>query len=152
MFSEKDQYWMNLAIDLAKLAQSHDEVPVGAVLVLNDTLIAKGFNQPIATCDPTAHAEIVALRSAGEILNNYRLLDATMYVTLEPCLMCAGALVHARIKRLVFGAYDLKAGVVSTHENVFDKPYLNHRVTYEGGLMQASCALLLSDFFKARRI
>jgi tRNA(adenine34) deaminase len=151
MFSSRDEHWMRQAIRLAGQAEKVGEVPVGAVLVLNDELVAEGYNQPIATHDATAHAEIMALRAAGQSLNNYRLLNTTLYVTLEPCMMCAGALVHARIGRVVFGAHDLRAGAVVTQDKVFDKPFLNHQVAYEGGLLGGDCARLMQAFFKAKR-
>jgi len=126
-------------------------VPVGAVLVYEGRCIAEGWNQPIQSNDPTAHAEMVALRKAGQVLNNYRLIDTTLYVTLEPCVMCMGAIAHARVKRLVFGAYDPKRGAVCHALQLSDAAFLNHRVEWTGGILEADCAELLSDFFKARR-
>jgi len=149
--SEKDIGWMQRALQLADRAQQNNEVPIGALLVVDDELISEAHNSPIAMNDPTAHAEILALRKGGEKLGNYRLLNATLYVTLEPCLMCAGAMVHSRIKRLVFGAADLKAGGVISQANVLDLPFLNHRVTYEGGVLAESCAHQLIQFFKNKR-
>lgn len=151
MFSPRDQYWMRQAISLAKEAVAQQEVPVGAVLVLNDELIGAGSNKPISTNDPSAHAEMLALRTGAEKLGNYRLLHSTLYVTLEPCLMCVGAMVHARIKRLVFGASDPKTGAVMSVANMLDLPFLNHRVDYAGGLYADECGELLSQFFAARR-
>lgn len=151
MFSARDEYWMRHAISLAKNAEEQGEVPIGAVLVLNDELIAEGFNQSITKHDATAHAEIEAIRAAGQRINNYRLNNMRLYVTLEPCVMCAGALVHARVNHIIFGAYDLRAGAVCTQDQVFDKSFLNHKVTYQGGLLKQECADLLSQFFQKRR-
>jgi len=146
-----DEEWLRHAIRLAQRAESQGEVPVGALLVHDNRCIAEGWNQPIQTNDPTAHAEIVALRKAGQKLNNYRLIDTTLYVTLEPCVMCMGAIAHARVKRLVFGAYDPKRGAVCHALQLSDAPFLNHRVEWIGGVLEADCADLLSDFFKTRR-
>ena len=151
MFTEQDTHWMQLAILQAEKAASLGEVPVGAILVLNNELIAASHNTPIAKQDPTAHAEILALRTAAEKINNYRLVDATLYVTLEPCLMCCGAMVHARIKRLVYGAADGKAGAVVSQTQALDHTFLNHRVDHSGGLLAAHCGMLLSQFFQSRR-
>ncbi len=142
---------MRHAIALAERAQQEGEVPVGAVLVLNDEIIGEGWNRPIAAHDPTAHAEIMALRAGAEKLGNYRLNDTTLYVTLEPCVMCAGAMVHARIKRLVFGANDPKAGAIQSVFNILDSTRLNHRVEYAGGILSDECGGMLSRFFEARR-
>jgi tRNA(adenine34) deaminase len=146
-----DEAWMQRALLMAEQAKLAGEVPVGAVLVADQQLIAEGFNSPISTSDPSAHAEIVVMRQAANFSKNYRLINTTLYVTLEPCLMCAGALVHARIQRLVFGAYDAKAGAVVSRDRVLDAPYLNHRVQYQGGVMHEDCGTLLTTFFKARR-
>jgi tRNA(adenine34) deaminase len=146
-----DEEWLRHAIRLAQRAEQQGEVPVGAVLVHNNRCIAEGWNQPIQNNDPTAHAEIIALRKAGQTLNNYRLIDTTLYVTLEPCVMCMGAIAHARVKRLVFGAYDPKRGAVCHALQLSDAAFLNHRVEWTGGILEADCAELLSDFFKARR-
>ena len=146
-----DQYWMQQAIQLAKQAEALNEVPVGAVLTLNNELIASSFNQPIANHDPSAHAELSVLRQAADKIGNYRLLNTTLYVTLEPCMMCVGAMVHARIQRLVFGAFDPKTGVVTSVARLLDEPYLNHRVQYEGGVLATECGEILSNFFRARR-
>jgi tRNA(adenine34) deaminase len=151
MFTERDKYWMQHAIQLAEQAASQQEVPVGAVLVLDDQVIGEGFNCPIGQHDPSAHAEMVALRQGAQQIKNYRLLDTTLYVTLEPCIMCAGAMVHARIKRLVFGARDQKAGAIESHEKALDYGFLNHRVAYSGGLLADHCGGLLSNFFRQRR-
>jgi tRNA(adenine34) deaminase len=150
-FSPDDQRWMNYAISLAKTAAQQNEVPVGAVLVKNNELIGEGHNAPISQNDPTAHAEIIAMRRAAQQLGNYRLIDSTLYVTLEPCAMCAAAMVHARITRLVFGASDPKAGAVISQARLMDAPYFNHRISYTNGLYDQECGHLLSEFFKARR-
>ncbi len=146
-----DTQWMRYAIRLAQLAEDQGEVPVGALLVKDDRCIAEAWNQPIQTHDPTAHAEIVAMRKAGQVLDNYRLIDTTLYVTLEPCVMCMGAIAHARVKRLVFGAYDPKRGAVCHALQLSDAEFLNHKVEWTGGVLQTDCADLLGDFFKARR-
>ncbi len=143
--------WMQHALKLAERAQQEGEVPVGAVLLLNDEIIGAGWNRPIAVHDPTAHAEIMALRAGAEKLGNYRLNDTTLYVTLEPCVMCAGAMVHARIKRLVFGASDPKAGAIVSAFNIMDSGRLNHRVEHMGGVLAEECGRMLSRFFEARR-
>lgn len=149
--SSIDNEFMRYALQLAEKAAAAGEVPVGAVLVRDQQIIAEGWNRPIGAQDPTAHAEIMALRAAGQALANYRLLDTTMYVTLEPCIMCAGAMVHARISRLVFGAYDPKTGAAGSVTDIFTMEHLNHRVAVEGGVLAESCGRLLSGFFKARR-
>lgn len=146
-----DEEWMRYAIRLAQRAEQQGEVPVGALLVYQDRCIAEGWNQPIQSNDPTAHAEIVALRKAGLTLQNYRLIETTLYVTLEPCVMCMGAIAHARVKRLVFGAFDPKRGAVCHALQLSDAPFLNHRVDWQGGILEQTCSELLSDFFKARR-
>ena len=149
--TEQDIKWMQHAIKLAKHAASIDEVPVGAVIVKEDQLISEGWNQPITGTDPTAHAEIVALRSAAKVLDNYRLVNTTMYVTLEPCAMCAGALVHARVTRVVYGARDPRTGAAGSVFNLLDSEKLNHQVEVEQGVLEAECGLLLSEFFKNKR-
>jgi len=146
-----DEEWMRHAIRLAQRAEQQGEVPVGAVLVFQDRCIAEGWNQPIQSHDPSAHAEIVALRQAGKRLQNYRLIDTTLYVSLEPCIMCMGAISHARIKRLVFGATDPKRGAVCHAMQLADAPFLNHRIAWTGGILAQTCSELLSDFFKAKR-
>jgi tRNA(adenine34) deaminase len=151
MFSDRDNAWMQHALQLAQQAEAVGEVPVGAVLVVNDEMVGEGFNRSISHCDPTAHAEITALRQGALRINNYRLVDSTLYVTLEPCVMCIGAIVHARVKRLVFGAYDPRAGAVQSAFQIIDAKKLNHHVACEGGLMNEACAKILSDFFRARR-
>lgn len=151
MFSEHDTIWMQHAIQLAEKAALEGEVPVGAVLIAEDQIIGEGFNRPISICDPTAHAEIIALRHGAKKTDNYRLVNTTLYVTLEPCMMCIGAIVHARVKRLVFGAYDAKAGAAISVFPLIEAKQLNHQVAYQGGLLAEQCGKLLSDFFKARR-
>lgn len=143
--------WMSHALMLAKRSQDEGEVPVGAVLVKEDTLIAEGWNRPIISHDPTAHAEIMALRAAGQKLGNYRLPDTTLYVTLEPCTMCAGAMIHARIANVIYGASEHRTGVAGSAIDVFQQDFHYHQVSVTGGLMQAECSQLLKDFFKARR-
>ena len=142
---------MHEALALAEYAQDQNEVPVGAVIVLNNKVIGKGWNQPISKNDPSAHAEVIAIRDAAKEVNNYRLLDATLYVTLEPCLMCVGAILHARIKKLVFGAFDPKTGAVSSLFNMLTDSRHNHHVEVRGGILEAECAKLLQTFFKQRR-
>lgn len=142
---------MRRALELADVAMVSGEVPVGAVLVHEGHVIAMGYNQPIGTHDPTAHAEIVALREGGKLLDNYRLEDTTLYVTLEPCPMCASAIVHARVRRVVFGAWDVKAGGAGSIVNIFTLPGLNHRVDVFGGVLMEECAEKLTKFFRARR-
>lgn len=146
-----DNDFMRLALNAARDAEAAGEVPVGAVLVRGDEVIAVGANRPIAGCDPTAHAEIEALRAGGKALGSYRLNGTTLYVTLEPCVMCASAIVHARVGRLVFGAWDIKAGAAGSTTNVFTFPSMNHRVDVFGGVLMEECTTLLSGFFAARR-
>ncbi len=146
-----DQHWMRHALTLAEQAGREGEVPVGAVLVRDGKVVGEGWNRPIQNNDPSAHAEIQALRAAGENIANYRLCDTTLYVTLEPCTMCAGAIIHARVKRVVFGAYDPKTGAAGSVFNVLDSDAYNHRVETSGGVLQQQCADLLSGFFRARR-
>ena len=146
-----DEAWMRHAIRMAQRAESQGEIPIGAVLVYNDQFIGEGWNKCIQQHDPTAHAEIVALRNAGQHIKNYRLINTTLYVTLEPCVMCMGAIAQARIKRLVFGAYDEKRGAVCHALALTDAPFLNHHVDWQGGVLQESCAELLTDFFKRKR-
>ena len=150
-FSENDFHWMRHALTLADKAQGLGEVPVGAVIVKNNELVGEGFNHPISTHDPTAHAEVSAIRSACLNLNNYRIPDATLYVTLEPCAMCAGAIVHARLRRVVFAATEPKAGAIVSSQHFFEQPQLNHRVEYIGGCLQSEASEMLSEFFRRRR-
>jgi len=147
----EDQFWMNRALQLARQAAKLDEVPVGAVVVLEGKEIGAGFNAPISGCDPTAHAEIRALRDAAARVGNYRLSGATLYVTLEPCTMCVGAIVHGRISRLVYGASEPKAGAVESARNTLDEPHLNWRVEAIGGVLQERCSQIISEFFSRRR-
>lgn len=142
---------MRMAIDHAAVAQASGEVPVGAVLVRRDEVIATGANRPIASHDPTAHAEIEVLRAGGRAMNSYRLTDTTLYVTLEPCAMCASAIVHARVRRLVFGAWDPRAGAAGSIVDVFSLPGLNHRVDVFGGVLMEECTGLLKQFFDEKR-
>jgi tRNA(adenine34) deaminase len=148
---EADEAWMRHALTLAKKAEEFGEVPVGAVVVMNNTLVSEAYNQPIATHDATAHAEILALRRAGQGQQNYRLPGATLYVTLEPCAMCAGAMIHARIERLVFAAVDPKTGAVGSLFNLLNDQRLNHNVIVQGGLLSDHAAMQLRAFFKRRR-
>lgn len=147
-----DEAWMRHAIRLAQRAEDEGEIPVGALLVKENQLIAEGWNLSISHCDPTAHAEIIAIRKAGQVLNNYRLIGTTLYVTLEPCVMCMGAICHSRIQRLVFGAYDPKRGAVCHALNLSDADFLNHTVNWKGGVLETETATLLSDFFRAKRL
>ncbi|MES2624804.1 MAG: tRNA adenosine(34) deaminase TadA [Pseudomonadota bacterium] len=149
--SDRDEYWMIQALTLAQQAKAIGEVPVGAVLVLNDELIGQGFNQPISSNDPTAHAEVVALRHAAQTVSNYRVPETTLYVTLEPCTMCVGALIHARIKRLVFGASEPKAGAVCSRFHLLDGENFNHTISYQQGVLAEQCGQLISEFFQYRR-
>ena len=142
---------MRLALEQARLAADAGEVPVGAVVVLNGEVIGAGHNQPISAQDPTAHAEIVALRAAAKAAGNYRLTGATLYVTIEPCVMCVGAMVHARIGELVFGATEPKAGAVVSTQRAHEHAALNHRLTVTGGVMADECAAIMKEFFEKRR-
>ena len=146
-----DEAWMRYAFRLAQRAEQQGEVPVGAIVVKDEQCIAEGWNSSIATHDPTAHAEMMALRKAGLALENYRLTGATLYVTLEPCVMCMGAISHARIERLVFGAFDPKRGAVCHALSLSDASFLNHRINWVGGVLEIDCSELLRDFFRARR-
>lgn len=149
-FSETDKKFMQHALMLAQQAGNREEVPVGALIVANNEIIAEGYNQPISQCDPTAHAEIIALRAAGQYQQNYRLPETTLYVTLEPCIMCAGAIIHARIKRLIFGAPEPKSGACGSTIDIFQQN-VNHRVDCQGGLCANESTQLLRSFFAARR-
>ena len=146
-----DVYFMQRALELADAAEEKGEVPVGAVLVRDDEIIAEGANRPIASNDPTAHAEIEVLRAGGQAMGSYRLTDTTLYVTLEPCAMCAAAIVHARVRRLVFGAWDPRAGAAGSIVDVFALPGLNHRVDVFGGVLSDECTRRLREFFATRR-
>ena len=149
--SSVDEQWMGLAIQQALLAEAMDEVPVGAVLVQDNTIIVSAHNQPITNNDPTAHAEIQLLRAAGKKLNNYRLPNTTLYVTLEPCTMCLGAMIHARVSRVVFGAYDQKTGVCGSCQDLSSSDCFNHSIEVEGGILADECKNLLQKFFQKRR-
>ena len=146
-----DSLFMARALELAREAERAGEVPVGAVIVKDDAIVGEGWNRPISSNDPTAHAEIVAMRAAAQKLGTYRLLDTTLYVTLEPCPMCAGAMVHARVKRLVYAATDPRAGAAGTIFNIVQHPSLNHRIDCEAGLMAQECGTMLRAFFQGRR-
>lgn len=146
-----DERWMRHALKLAGRAQELGEVPVGALLVKDEDLVAEGWNRPIASHDPSAHAEMVAMREAAALLRNYRLGGLTLYVTLEPCVMCAGAIIHARLARVVFGAKDPKAGAVNSVYDVIANPRLNHRPEWTGGVLEPECGAILQEFFRSRR-
>lgn len=146
-----DHVWMQFALDEAEDALKRDEVPVGAVVVLEERIIGRGHNRVITDHDPTAHAEIVALRDAAQTVGNYRLVGATLYVTIEPCAMCAGALINARIKRLVYGARDEKAGAVESVFEICTDPRLNHQLEVEGGVLEPECRQIIQSFFRQKR-
>jgi tRNA(adenine34) deaminase len=146
-----DDDFMACALEQARLAQAAGEVPVGAIVVRNGEIVAAGFNSPIFSNDPTAHAEVQALRQAAHALNNYRLNGCSLYVTLEPCVMCLGAIMHARISRLVFGAFDPKTGACGSVVNLLENPRLNHHTEVHSGVLGAECGALLSDFFARHR-
>ncbi len=150
-FSELDYQFMQRAIELAAIAEEKGEVPVGAVLVKDDEILAEGYNQPIQNHDPSAHAEIMALRDAGQKLNNYRLIDTTLYVTLEPCAMCAMALVHARMARVVFATHDPRTGAAGSVLNILQDNSFNHQCKLESGLLQTEASEQLKQFFKRKR-
>jgi tRNA(adenine34) deaminase len=149
--SDQDVAFMSRALELAREAERAGEVPVGAVIVKDGVIVGEGWNRPITTNDPTAHAEIVAMRAAAQALQTYRLLDTTLYVTLEPCPMCAGAMVHARVKRLVYAATDPRAGAAGTVFSIVQHPALNHRLECTGGVLAEECGTALRNFFQARR-
>ncbi|MBU3632451.1 tRNA adenosine(34) deaminase TadA [Polynucleobacter sp. AP-Feld-500C-C5] len=149
--AELDHQFMEQAIEQAQLAATANEVPVGAVLVRDGKVISRGFNQPISHHDPSAHAEMLALREAARVEANYRLPGTTLYVTLEPCAMCSGAILHARVERLVFGALDPKTGAAGSVLDVFSAKEINHQTSVEGGVMSEECGQLLRSFFKERR-
>jgi tRNA(adenine34) deaminase len=148
---KNDEYWMQQALDLACQARLAGEVPVGAVLVLNNECIGRGWNRPITDNDPTAHAEIITLRKGGQYLKNYRLCEASLYITLEPCIMCAGAIVHARLARVVFGASDPRYGAAGSVFNVLTSDRQNHRPQISGGVLEAQCSGILQEFFRQKR-
>ena len=147
----QDPHFMQAALEQARLGAEQGEVPVGAVLVQDGEIIGRGFNCPISTSDPSAHAEMVAIRAAALAVDNYRLPGSTLYVTLEPCSMCAGLIVHSRIQRVVYGATEPKAGVAISRGEFFSQAFLNHRVLVEGGVLAEECGAVLSEFFRARR-
>lgn len=149
--SDSDQKWMRHALKLAAKAASLGEVPVGAVLVKDGEFVSEGWNQPIKGNDPTAHAEIIAIRQAAEKMANYRLPDTTLYVTIEPCSMCAGAIVHARISRVVFGAYEPRSGAAGSVINLLQNKQFNHQVELTSGMLAEECAQVLKEFFRQRR-
>ena len=142
---------MQRCLQLADLAAAHGEVPVGALVVVGDKVVGEGYNRPISNIDPSAHAEILAIRAAADFVGNYRLPEATLYVSLEPCAMCAGALIHSRIKRLVYGALEPRAGAVCSKLGLLDEPWVNHRVEHEGGCLADLSSQRLTEFFRARR-
>lgn len=148
---EQDEFWMRRALELAAEAEALGEVPVGAVIVRAGELIGEGFNQPISSCDPSAHAEIVAVRAAAKSANNYRLPGSSIYVTLEPCTMCVGALIHARIERLIYGTTEPKSGAVVSRSQLLTADYFNHRIEVTGGILAQECQHQLSQFFQKRR-
>ncbi|RDE19606.1 tRNA adenosine(34) deaminase TadA [Motiliproteus coralliicola] len=147
----EDRHWMERALELAQLGAEQGEVPVGAVVVLDGEVIGEGWNQPIGSQDPSAHAEVVAIRQAAQRVQNYRLPGATLYVTLEPCTMCTGAMVHSRISRLVYGTTEPKAGVVASQAQLLDSDWFNWAVEVQGGVLAERCSTQLSQFFAQRR-
>jgi len=147
----EDEKWMNLALEQARKAEEQGEVPVGAILIKNGLIIARAHNQPISTNDATAHAEIQLIRTAGEKLKNYRLNETSLYVTLEPCAMCLGAIMQARIKRIIFGAHDPKTGVCGSSENLIEASCFNHKINLTSGVLEKESRKLLKNFFIARR-
>ena len=147
----EDKKWMEIAINEANLAKDMGEIPVGAVIIQNGKLISQAHNEPISKNDPSAHAEINALRIAGQKLQNYRITNSTLYVTLEPCAMCFGAIMHARINRIVYGAYDPKTGVCGSYIDLSNAYFFNHKIHIKGGVLENICSKLLKDFFKIKR-
>jgi tRNA(adenine34) deaminase len=148
---EPDERFMRAALEQALEAGNHHEVPVGAVVVVGDEIVGAGFNQPISSHDPTAHAEIVALRAAAKRVGNYRLTGSTLYVTIEPCQMCVGAMIHARVARLVYGTVEPKAGAIESAMRAHEHPALNHRMSATGGVLEAECRAAIQEFFRERR-
>jgi len=146
-----DEFYMAKALQLAEQAAAIGEVPVGALLVKDGEVIGEGFNQPITSCDPTAHAEIVAMRDAAKNINNYRLSDCELYVTIEPCTMCVGAMVHGRIRRVVFGAMEPRAGALQSQLQLMDRSHYNHSIQWCGGVLAQQCGDLISRFFRLKR-
>ena len=149
--STNHERWMREALSLAQQAAEADEVPVGAIVVHNGEIIGRGFNQPIRSCDATAHAEIVAIRSASQLRSNYRLPDTTVYVTIEPCTMCLGAMIHARVDRLVFGATEPRAGAVVSQGSLIKAGHFNHQLSFIDGVLAEECSSLMQSFFRNRR-
>src|SRR5213594_2892563 len=145
------EFWMREALAEARRAEAESEIPVGAVLLVNGKIVGRGHNHCIRSHDPTAHAEILAIRHASHSLRNYRLAGSVLVVTLEPCVMCAGAMIHARVDDLVYGASDPKAGAIQSHLRILDAPHLNHKVDVVSGILDGECGSLLRDFFEARR-
>jgi len=143
--------WMREALSLAKQAAAAGEVPVGAIVVQDGEIIGRGFNQPIRTCDATAHAEIVAIRSASQFRNNYRLPGTSLYVTIEPCTMCLGAMIHARVERLIFGATEPRAGAIVSQASMLDGGHFNHQLSFTDGVLAEECSSLMQSFFRSRR-
>jgi tRNA(adenine34) deaminase len=143
--------FMRAALEQARLALAAGEVPIGAVIVLDDRIVAAGYNQPITAVDPTAHAEIVALRAAARAIDNYRLTNSVLYVTVEPCLMCVGAMIHARVREVVYGATEPRSGALVSAARAHETPGLNHRVAVTGGVLEDECREVIQAFFKARR-
>ena len=149
---KSDEEWMQHAFQLAKKSEEHNEVPVGAIVVYRNEIIGEGWNHPISSNNPTAHAEIMALKKAGKKIGNYRLLDSTMYVTLEPCVMCAGAMVHARIAKLVYAVDDQKTGACGSVFNMIQAEELNHNTEIKKGVLEKECQALIKNFFKEKRL
>tara|TARA_R110000822_G_scaffold159476_13_gene299325 strand:- start:33625 stop:34119 length:495 start_codon:yes stop_codon:yes gene_type:complete len=150
-YTPADRDWMSRALSLAAQAAEVGEVPVGAILVKNGAVIGEGWNRPISSCDPTAHAEVVALRDAASRLENYRLPETTLYVTIEPCTMCVGAILHGRVGRLVYGATEPRAGAVTSQLRLTEMTHYNHKIDVVGGVMAKECSQLMSEFFKKKR-
>jgi len=149
---KNDSYWMSLALQEAEKAKIDNEVPVGAVIVKSEKILTSGYNKTISSVDPTAHAEVLAIRNASKVIKNHRITDATLYVTLEPCLMCYGAIIQSRISRVVFGAYDKNTGVCGTCFDIEKFNCSNHKPAITGGVLETECSKILTDFFKAKRI
>ena len=146
-----DTFFMKRALELSQSAADYGEVPVGAVIVYDGEIVGEGYNQPISSCDPTAHAEVVAMRRACATLNNYRLTGCELYVTIEPCTMCVGAMVHARIKRVIFGALEPRAGALQSQFQLMENSSYNHSIAWNGGVLAEQCAAMMADFFRQKR-
>ena len=146
-----DTFFMKRALELSQSAADYGEVPVGAVIVYDGEIVGEGHNQPISSCDPTAHAEVVAMRRACATLNNYRLTGCELYVTIEPCTMCVGAMVHARIKRVIFGALEPRAGALQSQFQLMENSSYNHSIAWNGGVLAEQCAAMMADFFRQKR-